>query len=71
MTPYRDNLWDLPAWTYPSHWALVIFCGALVVYGLWLRVRLWRMGGPAKRTERLDRRIGGSNRDLRSIKLCA
>jgi Fe-S oxidoreductase/nitrate reductase gamma subunit len=59
MTPYRQDLWDMPAWTYPTHWVLVIFCGALVVYGLWLRVRLWRMGGPVKRTERLDRRIGG------------
>ena len=59
MTPYRDNLWDLPEWIYPMHWAVVILCGAIVVYGLWLRVRLWRMGGPAKRTERLDRRLGG------------
>lgn len=33
MTPFRDDLWNLPAWAYPIHWTLVIVCGALVVYG--------------------------------------
>jgi Fe-S oxidoreductase/nitrate reductase gamma subunit len=59
MTPFRQDLWNLPAWLYPIHWALVIFCGALVVYGLWRRVRLWRMGRPAARTDQVGRRIGG------------
>lgn len=59
MTPFREDLWNLPAWMYPVHWALVIFCGALVVYGLWRRVRLWRMGQPTLRTDQVGRRIGG------------
>ena len=59
MTPFREDLWNLPAWIYPLHWVLVILCGALVVYGLWRRIRLWRMGGPAVRTDRLGRRFGG------------
>jgi Fe-S oxidoreductase/nitrate reductase gamma subunit len=59
MTPYRVNLWDLPPWAYPTHWTIVIICGALVVYGLWRRIRLWRMGQPAKRTGQAGRRIGG------------
>jgi Fe-S oxidoreductase/nitrate reductase gamma subunit len=59
MTPFRDDLWNLPPWLYPLHWALVILCGALVVYGLWRRVRLWRMGQPAQRTDRVGRRVGG------------
>jgi Fe-S oxidoreductase/nitrate reductase gamma subunit len=59
MTPFRQDLWNLPEWLYPIHWALVIFCGALVVYGLWRRVRLWRMGRPAARTDQVGRRIGG------------
>jgi len=59
MTPFREDLWNLPAWMYPIHWALVILCGALVVYGLWRRVRLWRMGQPAVRTDQIGRRIGG------------
>jgi Fe-S oxidoreductase/nitrate reductase gamma subunit len=59
MTPFRQDLWNLPEWLYPIHWALVIFCGALVVYGLWRRVRLWRMGGAAVRTDQAGRRIGG------------
>ena len=46
MTPIREDLWNLPEWIYPLHWALVIICGALVVYGLWRRIRLWRMGQP-------------------------
>jgi Fe-S oxidoreductase len=37
---------------YPIHWSLVILCRALVVYGLWRRVRLWRMGQP--RHQRAD-----------------
>ncbi len=59
MTPFRDDLWNLPEWMYPIHWAMVILCGVLLVYGLWRRVRLWRMGQPAARTEHLGRRLGG------------
>lgn len=44
---------------YPIHWALVILAGMSVVYGLWRRVRLWRMGRPAARTDQIGRRIGG------------
>ncbi len=57
MTPVREDLWNLPEWMYAIHWALVVVCGALVVYGLWRRVRLWRMGGPAHRTDRLGQRF--------------
>ncbi len=59
MTPFRDDLWNLPAWMYPMHWVVVIVCGALVVYGLWWRIRLWRMGAPAARTDQIGRRLGG------------
>lgn len=59
MQPYRDNLWNLPEWMYPIHWALVILCGAIVVYGLWRRVRLWNMGRPAGRRDHAGRRLGG------------
>jgi Fe-S oxidoreductase/nitrate reductase gamma subunit len=59
MTPFRDDLWNLPRWMYPFHWVLVILCGVLVVYGLWRRVRLWRMGRTAMRTDQVGKRIGG------------
>lgn len=59
MVPFRDDLWNLPEWMYTIHWIVVIVCGALVVYGLWRRVRLWREGRPALRTDRAGRRIGG------------
>jgi Fe-S oxidoreductase/nitrate reductase gamma subunit len=58
MTPFRDDLWNLPHWFYTLHWIIVIICGALVVYGLWRRIRLWRMGGPAARTDHVGHRIG-------------
>jgi hypothetical protein len=44
---------------YSIHWALVIICGAVLVYGLWRRVRLWRIGQPAARTDQVAQRIGG------------
>ncbi len=59
MTPFRQDLWNLPQWMYPVHWSLVILCGALVVYGLWRRVRLWRMGQPTVRTDQIGKRIKG------------
>jgi Fe-S oxidoreductase/nitrate reductase gamma subunit len=59
MQPYRADLWYLPAWTERAHWALVVLCGFLVAYGLWRRVRLWRIGRPALRTDHLGRRLGG------------
>ncbi|HSJ56939.1 MAG TPA: heterodisulfide reductase-related iron-sulfur binding cluster [Anaerolineae bacterium] len=58
MTPFREDLWNLPEWMYTIHWILVIFCGALVVYGLWRRVRLWRMGRPVNRLDHLGARFG-------------
>ena len=58
MTPFRDDLWNLPEWMYAIHWILVVFCGALVVYGLWRRIRLWRMGRPANRLDHLGQRFG-------------
>ncbi len=59
MQPFRADLWYLPAWAEPAHWALVILCGFLVAYGLWTRIRLWRIGRPALRTDHLARRLGG------------
>jgi Fe-S oxidoreductase/nitrate reductase gamma subunit len=59
MTPSRQDLWNLPPWMYPVHWVLIIICGALLVYGLWRRVRLWRTGQPVWRTDRVGARIGG------------
>jgi Fe-S oxidoreductase/nitrate reductase gamma subunit len=58
VTPFRDDLWNLPPWIYGLHWGLVILCGILVVFGLWRRVRLWRMGQPTVRTDQVGRRIG-------------
>jgi Fe-S oxidoreductase/nitrate reductase gamma subunit len=59
MTPFREDLWNLPEWMYALHWALVLTCGVLMVYGLWRRVRLWRMGRPARRTDQISRRLSG------------
>lgn len=57
MTPFREDLWNLPEWMYALHWALVLLCGVLVVYGLWRRVRLWRMGRASDRTHQIGQRI--------------
>ncbi len=57
--PAREDLWNLPEWFYPIHWTLVILCGLLVAYGLWRRIRLWRMGRPIHRTDRMGWRLGG------------
>ena len=59
MTPFRDDLWNLPEWMYTLHWALVLTCGVLMVYGLWRRARLWAMGRPALRTDQIGRRLLG------------
>ena len=48
MVPFRDDLWNLPEWMYAVHWVVVILCGALLVVGLWRRVRLWREGRPVR-----------------------
>ncbi len=58
MTPFREDLWNLPRWSYTVHWIIVILCGMVMVYGLWRRVRLWRMGRPAMRTDHVGRRLG-------------
>jgi uncharacterized membrane protein (UPF0182 family) len=59
VTPYRQDLWNLPEWMYAIHWVVVVICGALVVYGLWRRVRLWRMGQPTARMDKVGKRDGG------------
>jgi len=58
VTPFREDLWNLPKWMYTVHWIVVILCGMVMVYGLWRRVRLWRMGQPAMRTDQVGRRLG-------------
>jgi len=58
MTPFREDLWSLPKWIYTVHWVVVILCGVVMTYGLWRRVRLWRMGRPALRTGQVGRRLG-------------
>ncbi|MGD8399201.1 MAG: heterodisulfide reductase-related iron-sulfur binding cluster, partial [Anaerolineae bacterium] len=59
MTPFRQDLWNLPEWMYAIHWAVILLCGALMVYGLWRRVRLWNAGRPASRRGDVGRRLGG------------
>ncbi|MGH7392091.1 MAG: heterodisulfide reductase-related iron-sulfur binding cluster [Candidatus Rokuibacteriota bacterium] len=55
--PFRDTFWNVPLW---AQIALYVGGGvalAILGYGMWQRVRLWRQGQPEHRLDRIPDRV--------------
>jgi Fe-S oxidoreductase/nitrate reductase gamma subunit len=55
--PTREIYWNITGGA--LIYALAAVAAALLVYGIWRRVRLWRRGRPEPRLDRIPERIGG------------
>ena len=55
--PTREIYWNIVGggWIY----AFAILAGAFVAWGIWQRVRLWRLGQSETRSDHLRARLGG------------
>jgi Fe-S oxidoreductase/nitrate reductase gamma subunit len=55
--PVRETFWNIPHWIEIGSYLLGIAAVLVFLFGVWLRVRRWRLGKPEKRTDRLGERI--------------
>ncbi len=53
----REVFWNIPAWAQVLHYVLSVIAVAILAYGLYQRYRLWRIGQPDSRVDRLPERI--------------
>ena len=55
--PFRDTFWNVPGWAQAGLYVGGIVAIAVLVYGMWARVRLWRKGLPEDRFDRIPDRV--------------
>ncbi len=56
--PFRDTFWNVPGWAQVALYVGGFIAIAILAYGLWQRVGLWRQGLPENRFDRLPERVG-------------
>ena len=56
--PFRDTFWNVPGWAQIALYVGGAVAIAVLVYGLWQRVTLWRRGLPEDRLDRIPERLG-------------
>src|SRR5262249_26994017 len=55
--PFRDTCWNVPVWAQVALYVGAALAIAVLVYGLWQRIGLWRDGGPEARLDRIGDRV--------------
>ena len=55
--PIRETFWNIPHWAEIGQYILGFLTILVFAFGVFSRVRRWRMGQPEKRTERLGKRL--------------
>jgi Fe-S oxidoreductase/nitrate reductase gamma subunit len=55
--PFRDTFWNVPAWAQVGLYVGALVAIAVLVYGMWQRVQLWRKGLPEDRLDRIPDRV--------------
>jgi Fe-S oxidoreductase/nitrate reductase gamma subunit len=56
--PFRETFWNIPHWAEIGQYLLAVVTVAVFVYGVFRRVRRWRMGQPERIREPIGRRLG-------------
>jgi len=57
MTPLRETFWNIPKWAELSQYVLGVVAMLVFVYGVYRRVRRWRLGRPEVLTGTLKGRV--------------
>jgi Fe-S oxidoreductase/nitrate reductase gamma subunit len=55
--PFRDTFWNVPAWAQSALYVGGFVAIAILAYGIWQRVRLWRQGLPENRIDHIPERV--------------
>jgi Fe-S oxidoreductase/nitrate reductase gamma subunit len=55
--PFRDTFWNVPSWAQAGLYVGGMVAIAVLVYGMWQRVQLWRQGLPEERLDRIPDRV--------------
>ena len=55
--PIRETFWNIPHWAEIGQYLLGLLTAVVFVYGIWRRVRLWRMGVTDPRMDRIGDRL--------------
>src|SRR3989337_2258729 len=55
--PFRETFWNIPHWAEIGQYVLGLLTILVFAYGVFRRVRRWRMGQPDRRTDQLGRRL--------------
>ena len=56
--PIRETFWNIPHWAEIGQYVLAFLTVAVFTWGVIRRIRRWRMGQPALRSERFGKRVG-------------
>ena len=55
--PFRDTFWNVPSWAQAGLYVGGMVAIAVLAYGMWQRVQLWRQGLPEERLDRIPDRV--------------
>jgi Fe-S oxidoreductase/nitrate reductase gamma subunit len=55
--PIRETFWNIPHWAEIGQYIAGLLALLVFAYGVWRRVRRWRMGKPERRTDKLGARL--------------
>jgi len=55
--PIRETFWNIPHWAEIGQYIAGLLTLLVFAYGIWRRVRRWRMAKPDRRTDKLGERI--------------
>ncbi len=57
--PARETFWNIPAWAEYGHYVLAVLAVLVLFYGVGRRLRVWRRGKPADRSDLPSQRLRG------------
>src|SRR5688572_16312896 len=55
--PFRDTFWNVPGWAQIALYVGGTVAIAILVYGMWQHVKLWRGGTPENRIDHIPERV--------------
>src|SRR5688500_13823087 len=55
--PFRDTFWNVPGWAQIALYIRGTVAIAILVYGMWQHVKLWRAGTPENRLDHIPERV--------------